>query len=88
MWGFGQGAIYVASDSSAKFVRVGAGNANRANNVVPWSGLNPATGLASDESAGVQFWGCSLDGAGAMPYVMAFRPDNDYSEAFAKDRCK
>ena len=80
---FGNSALYVATDSSARSVNVGTGNRTGANTVVPWYQLDANGQFGATYS----WWGCRLDSASAYSYVAAFRPDNDYSADFGNNRC-
>jgi prepilin-type N-terminal cleavage/methylation domain-containing protein len=90
VYGYGKSALYVAADSSARSVHIGKGNGNGANNVVPWYS-NDTNWKMNDAGVytGSQFayWQCALPGAGTQSYIQAFRPDNDYSQAFG-DACE
>ena len=81
---FGNSALYVATDTSARSINVGTGNRTGANTVVPWYELNAA---GQFPGTSYSWWGCRLDSATAYSYVMAFRPDNDYSADFGNKRC-
>jgi hypothetical protein len=75
-WSFGQSAIYVASDSSARSVNVGRGNASgNTNSLVPWSSVEP-NGKVTFTSGTFSSVYCS--NSSGVRYTCAFRPDNSF----------
>jgi len=77
-WGFGQSALYVSSDTSARAVNVGRGNASgNLNSLVPWADVT-AAGLVNF-NGGNTYSSIYCGNSSGVRYPCAFRPDNSYN---------
>lgn len=84
LWGFDQSALYVRTDTSAKALRVAGGNTNGVNNEIPWASLRASDGQFNSTTT-FSVWGCRLGSTTPPSYIAAFRPDNDYTDAFGNN---
>ncbi len=77
VWGFKQGALYVSTDSSARFVNIGRGPGSQQaafNSVIPFINLGEKGDVVATTLQSL----CAFGGA-TVYYTCGFRPDNEFN---------